>query len=49
MNKKGFTLIEVLASIAVLVILFAIAIPTFLMISNNVKKSNYENKKTYIF
>lgn len=48
MNKKGFTLIEVLASIAVLVILFAIAIPTFLMISNNVKKSNYEQKKTYI-
>lgn len=48
MNKKGFTLIEVLASIAVLVILFAIAIPTFLMISNNVKKSNYDNKRSYI-
>lgn len=48
MNKKGFTFVEVLASLAVLSILFAIAISTFLVISRHIKESNYENKRTHI-
>lgn len=47
MNKKGFTLIEVLATVAILSMLFAIGIPTFILISNHVKEKNYENKRNY--
>ncbi|MCI8575849.1 MAG: prepilin-type N-terminal cleavage/methylation domain-containing protein [Bacilli bacterium] len=48
MNKKGFTLIEVLATIAILAMLFAIGIPTFFAVSNHVKQKNYEDKKSYV-
>lgn len=47
-NKSGFTLIEILAVIAVLAIIFAIAQPTYYMISTRVKQSSYENKVSYI-
>ena len=47
MNKKGFTLIEVLATVAILSMLFAIGIPTFILISNHIKEKNYENKQNY--
>ena len=38
MNKKGFTLVELLATILVLGIIAAIAVPTIGTISKNVKK-----------
>lgn len=47
-NKSGFTLVEILAVIAVLAIIFAIAQPTYYMISTRVKQSSYENKVSYI-
>ncbi len=46
-NNKGFTLIEILAVVAILAIVFAIGVPAFVFISNNVKQSNLENKREY--
>ncbi len=40
MNKKGFTLIELLAVIAILAIISLIAIPQFINIIFNSKKSS---------
>ena len=40
MNKRGFTLVELLAVIAVLGIIGLIAVPNMLGISDNVKKEN---------
>ena len=48
MKSRGFTLTELLAVIVVLAILVGIAVPTYYTISNNTKKSLYENKIEYI-
>ena len=42
--KKGFTLVELLAIIAILGIIVGISIPVYLGISNKVKQSVYETK-----
>lgn len=47
-NKSGFTLVEILVVIAILAVIFAIAQPTYYMISTRVKQSSYENKVKYI-
>ncbi|UKI58404.1 MAG: prepilin-type N-terminal cleavage/methylation domain-containing protein [Clostridium sp.] len=38
MNKKGFTLVELLAVIAILAILVLVAVPNVLGMFNNAKK-----------
>lgn len=44
MNKKGFTLVELLAVISILVILVLIALPNVLTMFNNAKKSTFETE-----
>ena len=44
MNKKGFTLVELLAVIAIVVILVVIAIPNILKMFNNAKESAFETE-----
>lgn len=44
MTKKGFTLVELLATIAILAILIIIAVPAVLKISENAKENMYCNK-----
>ena len=49
MNKKGFTLVELLAVIAILAILVILAIPSVLDIYNNSReKIRVQTVKTYI-
>lgn len=43
MNKKGFTLTEILVVIAIIVIILLIAIPTILNTSDRSKDNQYEN------
>ena len=40
MNKKGFTLIEILAVIAIIALISLIAIPNIVNLSDNVRKDN---------
>ncbi len=47
-NKKGFTLVELMAVIVVLAIVIAIAIPTYSKIKNTIDIKNYANKKELI-
>ena len=47
-NKKGFTLVELMAVIVVLAIVIAIAIPTYNKIKSIIDVKNYENKKELI-
>jgi type IV pilus assembly protein PilA len=42
MNKRGFTLVELLAIIVILAIILAIAVPTISSIVQSVKKSAFE-------
>lgn len=48
MNNKGFTLVEIIAVIAILGLLTVITTPAYNTISNNIKKRNYESKKNTI-
>ena len=41
MNKKGFTLVELLAVIAILAILVIVALPNVLGMFNNAKKNTF--------
>ena len=44
MNKKGFTLVELLAVIAILALLVIIALPNVLSMFNNAKKDLFYNR-----
>ena len=48
MNKKGFTLVEILAVVALIAILFTVAVPGVMKISTKSKDSMYKNKITMI-
>ncbi len=48
MGKKGFTLVELIATIAVLAIVTTIAVSSFNLISLRIKTTAYENKVSYI-
>ncbi|MCI8575853.1 MAG: type II secretion system protein [Bacilli bacterium] len=47
-NKRGFTLIEILAVFSVLAIIMLLAIPAYGLIRGNVNKKMYENKVSLI-
>ena len=47
-NKKGFTLVELMAVIVVLAIVIAIAVPTYGKIKKSIDRKNYENKVSLI-
>lgn len=44
MNKKGFTLVELLAVLVLIGLLFGLAIPGINKISSNIKKRSYNEK-----
>ena len=48
-NKKGFTLVELLAVIAILALLVIIALPNVMSMFNKAKKSSFETEVTEIF
>ncbi len=48
MNKKGFTLVEILAVIVILSLLIAIAVPSSITISNKIKQKLLDEKITFI-
>lgn len=48
MNKKGFTLVELMASLVILSLISVLMFSTIQTSSNNVKKKNYENIKKMI-
>ena len=47
-NKKGFTLVELMAVIVILAIIIAIAVPTYGKIKRSIDRKNYENKVSLI-
>ena len=49
MNKKGFTLVELLAVIAILAILVIIALPNVLKMFNDSKKNSFINEVREVF
>ncbi|MDD6652255.1 MAG: prepilin-type N-terminal cleavage/methylation domain-containing protein [Clostridium sp.] len=49
MNKKGFTLVELLAVIAILAILVIIALPNVLKMFNDSKKNSFVNETREVF
>lgn len=49
MNKKGFTLVELLAVIAILAILVIIALPNVLQMFNDSKKNSFVNEVREVF
>lgn len=49
MNKKGFTLVELLAVIAILAILVIIALPNVLKMFNDSKKNSFVNEAREVF
>ena len=44
MNKKGFTLVELLAVIIILGLLIAIAVPSYIGVSKRIKEKMWDNK-----
>lgn len=48
MNKKGFTLIELISVMALLSIIVILVIPAYTQIEGQIKQSNLENKKSMI-
>jgi type IV pilus assembly protein PilA len=48
MNKKGFTMVELIAVITILGIIAIIAIPAYTNVSKNIKEKSLENKKDVI-
>ena len=44
MNKKGFTLVELLAVVVLLAVVTTLAVPAVIGISNNIKKNMLETK-----
>ena len=44
MNKKGFTLVEVVIVVVILGIIIGIAVPSYIAVSNNIKEKNYNQK-----
>ena len=49
MNKKGFTLVELLAVIAILALLVIIALPNVLSMFNNAKKDLFLTEAKNVF
>ena len=49
MNKKGFTLVELLAVIAILALLVIIALPNVLSMFNNAKKDLFFTEAKNVF
>lgn len=47
-NKKGFTLVEILATIALLGVLVSIAVPSIIYVNNNLKEKTYNTEKDLI-
>ena len=48
MNKRGFTLVELISVIAILGLLAIIVTPAYDSISSNIKQRNYESKKNVL-
>lgn len=48
MNKKGFTLVEVLIVVALLAVIFSISVPRIINIIGSSDKRNFETKKSLI-
>ncbi len=46
-KQKGFTLVEMLVVIAIIALLFGIGVPTYMLVTRNVKQRSYENKVSY--
>ncbi len=44
MNKKGFTLVELIGVVVILGIIIGIAVPSYIAVSNNIKEKNYNQK-----
>ena len=44
MNKKGFTLVEVVIVVVILGIIIGLAVPSYIAVSNNIKEKNYNQK-----
>ena len=42
--KKGFTLVELIAVISIISLLLLIGVPSYLLVSNNIKQTMYESK-----
>ena len=42
--KRGFTLVELLAVLVILAVLVALSVPTYYVVSNQIKESSYETK-----
>jgi prepilin-type N-terminal cleavage/methylation domain-containing protein len=49
MNKKGFTLVELLAVIAILAVLVIIAVPNVMSLFNEAKRNSFQNEIATIY